>query len=357
MTHAEAMHEPSDVTGDRHETIVMLPANRRAELLRKSPDRPNRLGVAEALEDLGYRVDFLDVHAWPLNPFAGRPSLFASIDPVRAANVLFRHRRAAAVVSFYQSGVLLVLVLRKLVGFKPLVAIVDVGDDQNWKMRERIVRYCIRRADAVFTFASEQAKYLRTKYAIASVHFLPQQVDTEFYSPGQVPSEDFILSVGGDVSRDFETLKRATGDLDARVVVRTPMDVRPWNHGVSVVRERLSDLALRELYRRARLVVLPLHDMLHPGGITTLLEAFACGKAVVASNSRGIRDYLRHDENCLTVPCGDAGALNSAVARLMDDEALTKRLGVNARSYAEMELSQPCHAQRLAAAIRCIKNP
>jgi glycosyltransferase involved in cell wall biosynthesis len=341
---------------NRPEVIAMLPSNRRHDLLRKGPDFANRMGVAEALETLGFRVEFLDVHAWPLNPLAGRPSLFSSIDPLRAADVLVRRRNAMAVVSYYQSGVLLVLALRRLLGFKPLVVIIDIGDDRNWRVRERIVRFCIARADAVFTFASAQAEYLRKKFGTEAVRFLPQQVDTGFYSPGTVAEEDFILAVGGDISRDFETLKRAAFDQEFPIVLRTSLvtEDRVRFPNVSVVRDRLSDGGLRDLYRRAKIVVLPLHDMLHPGGITTLLEAFACGKAVVAGDSRGIRDYLHHEDNCLVVPCGDADAMQCAVRRLMTDGSLRARLGHNARAYAEAELSQPCHARRLADAIRSL---
>jgi glycosyltransferase involved in cell wall biosynthesis len=337
--------------------IAMLPANRRHDLLRKGPDFANRMGVAEALETLGFRVEFLDVHVWPLNPLAGKPSLFSSIDPLRAADVLLRRRRALAVVSYFQSGALLVLALRRLLGFKPLVVIVDIGDDQNWRAREKIVRFCIARADAVFTFAGAQAEYLRKKYDTDTVRFLPQQADTGFFSPGADAAEDFVLSVGGDISRDFETLKRAVFDQGFPIVLRTSLVVedRARFPNVTVVRDRLSDSGLRDLYRRAKIVVLPLHDMLHPGGITTLLEAFACGKAVVAGDSRGIRDYLRHEDNCLVVPCGDAQALQNAVRRLMNEDGLRAFLGHNARAYAEAELSQPCHAKRLAAAIRSLR--
>jgi glycosyltransferase involved in cell wall biosynthesis len=342
----------------RPEVIAMLPSNRRHVLLRKGPDFANRMGVAEALETLGFQVEFLDVHPWPLNPLAGRPSLFSSIDPLRAAEVLVRRRNAMAVVSYYQSGVLLVLALRRLLGFKPLVVIIDIGDDRNWRVRERIVRFCIARADAVFTFASAQAAYLRKKYNTEAIHFLPQQVDTCFYSPGTQAAEDFVLAVGGDISRDFETLGRAIFGQEFPVVLRTSlvMEDRDRFPNVSVVRDRLSDSGLRDLYRRAKIVTLPLHDTLHPGGITTLLEAFACGKAMVAGDSRGIRDYLRHENNCLVVPCGDADAMQSAVRRLMNDDGLRERLGRNARAYAEAELSQPCHAKRLAEAIRSLRT-
>ncbi len=311
----------------------------------------NRLGVPQALEKLGYRVAFLDVHGKPLNPLAGRHSLFSSIDPLRAASVLFRHRKAVAVISYYQSGALLTLALRRLLCFKPKVVIVDIGDDINWPIRARIVEFCIARADAVFTFASEQATYLRKKYHAENVHFLRQQVDTNFFSPETEEEGDYLLSVGGDVSRDYETLKEGVFGLGIPVVLRTHLLGPDCTPNVTVITERQSDAQLRDLYRRAKIVVLPLKDMLHPGGITTLLEAFSCGKPLVVSNSRGVRDYLRDGENCLVVPCGDPAALRAAVARLTSDPELRVRLGRGARAYAEKELSQERHAQKLADAI------
>jgi glycosyltransferase involved in cell wall biosynthesis len=338
--------------------IVLLPSNRQEEMLRASGETLNRLGVPQALEQLGFRVAFLDVHAKPWNPLAGRPSLFSSIDPLRACDVLFRHRRALAIISYYQSGVLLVLALRRLLGFKPKVAIIDIGDDVGWRVRARIVEYCIARADAVFTFASEQASYLRRKYGTANVHFLRQQVDTTFFSPGAEEKGNYLLSVGGDVSRDYGTLQQAVFELGLPIVLRTNLvRVDPVRHPhIKVITERQSDAQLRDLYRGARIVVLPLKDMLHPGGITTLLEAFACGNAVVVSNSRGVRDYLRDGENCLVVPSEDPAALRAAVERLLADSALRERLGRGARAYAQAELSQERHAERLAGEIRRLGN-
>ncbi len=334
--------------------IDLLPSNRQAEMLRASGETLNRLGVPQALERLGFRVAFLDVHTKPWNPLAGHPSLFSSIDPLRACDVLFHHRKALAIISYYQSGVLLVLALRRLLGFRPKVAIIDIGDDVGWRVRARIVEFCIARADAVFTFASEQALYLRHKYRTDNVHFLRQQVDTLFFAPDTAEEGDYLLSVCGDVSRDYATLKQAVFDSGMPIVLRTNL-VQPeptrYPH-VKVIAERQSDAQLRELYRRAKIVVLPLKDMLHPGGITTLLEAFACGNAVVVSDSRGVRDYLRDGENCLVVPCEDPVALRSATERLLADSALRARLGRGARAYAESELSQDRHAQRLAGAIR-----
>lgn len=326
--------------------ILLLPSNR----LQKPGAPPPKFGIADALVRAGFEAEVLDVNAAPRNPAARKPSLYASIDPWRAFTVLLFRRKAKAVVSYYQSGALLILALRRLFAFKPKVVIVDIGDVTNWPMRARIVSYCIVRADAVFCFAADQAEDLRRRYPRATIRVLPQQIDTELFRPGSEEG-DYLLSVGDDISRDYETLANAVFDLGVPVTLRTGKAI---HHKAVTVAPRGSDADLIALYRGAKIVVVPLHDMCHPGGISTLLEAFACGNAVVACSARGIRDYLHHEENCLTVPCGDAEALRSAVVRLLGDDALRTRLGRAARHYAETELSQDRYARRLSAAIAAL---
>jgi len=69
-------------------------------------------------------------------------------------------------------------------------------------------------------------------------------------------------------------------------------------------------------------------------GITNL-EAAACATPVVASNSPGIRESVRHDETGFLVPHGDAVAMASAMDRLAASRDLVERFGRSARVFAE----------------------
>ncbi len=57
-----------------------------------------------------------------------------------------------------------------------------------------------------------------------------------------------------------------------------------------------------------------------------LLEALAAGAPVVASAVGGNLEVIRHGDNGLLVPAGDAAALAATLARLLDDAALRQRL-------------------------------
>lgn len=62
-----------------------------------------------------------------------------------------------------------------------------------------------------------------------------------------------------------------------------------------------------------------------------LFEYMAAGRAVVTSNVGAIPEVLRHEENALLVSPGSVAELVGAITRLLNDNALTQRLGAAAR--------------------------
>jgi glycosyltransferase involved in cell wall biosynthesis len=83
---------------------------------------------------------------------------------------------------------------------------------------------------------------------------------------------------------------------------------------------------LGELYRNSNLFV---SASWAEGFGLPPLEAMACGTPVVLTNSRGVLDYARPNENCLMVPPRNPGALAEAMLRVLIDEELSDRLRAN----------------------------
>jgi glycosyltransferase involved in cell wall biosynthesis len=65
------------------------------------------------------------------------------------------------------------------------------------------------------------------------------------------------------------------------------------------------------------------------------VEAAACGTPVLASDSPGLRETVRHAETGFLVPHGDWRALADRMLALAGDPALVERLGRAARAFAE----------------------
>lgn len=93
-----------------------------------------------------------------------------------------------------------------------------------------------------------------------------------------------------------------------------------------------SDIAA--LYQRSHIAVLPSY---REGLPKSLVEAAACGLAVVTTDVPGCRDAIEPGISGLLVPAHDAKALADAVVRLASDPVLRRQMGVAGRQLAEQE--------------------
>jgi glycosyltransferase involved in cell wall biosynthesis len=93
---------------------------------------------------------------------------------------------------------------------------------------------------------------------------------------------------------------------------------------------------IREVWARANFAVLASR---REGLPKSLLEAAACGRAMVATDAPGCREIAIAGETALTVPVDDAAALADAMATLAGDAAMRERFAVNARALVERKFS------------------
>lgn len=78
-----------------------------------------------------------------------------------------------------------------------------------------------------------------------------------------------------------------------------------------------------------------------------MLEAGACGRAVIASRHGGIVDVIQDGENGLLVSEGDTAGLAQAMLRLAASKDLAYELGQNAREVIQSKFQQTSYHRRL----------
>ena len=105
--------------------------------------------------------------------------------------------------------------------------------------------------------------------------------------------------------------------------------------GVAAAVEFLGFLPRAEKVRRMQEAWVVVQPSPKEGWGLTVVEAGACGTAVVAADSPGLRDSVRRDETGLLVPFGDDARLADALARVLADPALRARLATAGRHWAE----------------------
>ncbi len=99
-----------------------------------------------------------------------------------------------------------------------------------------------------------------------------------------------------------------------------------------------------EYFRKFRIFVLPSQS---EGLSNSLLEAMACGCAVVASRVGGSKEIIRHGENGMLFDLGDADQLASTLKLLLGEEDLCRRLGEAAARTIRQQFSLSASAKRL----------
>ena len=161
---------------------------------------------------------------------------------------------------------------------------------------------------------------------------------TEDIPPG-LPKEEFLLFVG-ELSRDkgLPTLLRAYESLGRKrpplllVGRRTPDTPTHLPDGVEMCAEWPHDHVMTA-FRRCLFAVLP--SICLDACPTTVLEAMASGRPVVATTTGGIVDIIADGENGLLVPPSDECKLAAAMARLLNDDYLRARLAAGAQERAQ----------------------
>ena len=92
-----------------------------------------------------------------------------------------------------------------------------------------------------------------------------------------------------------------------------------------------------QVFAQSHIVCLP--STYGEGVPKVLIEAAACGRAIVTTDTPGCRDITRHNENGLLVPPHDTDALVAALEKLIDDAKLRQQMGANGRNLAKREFS------------------
>jgi len=111
---------------------------------------------------------------------------------------------------------------------------------------------------------------------------------------------------------------------------------------------------VRRVWAQSHLAALPSR---REGLPKSLLEAAACGRAMVATDVPGCREIVRPGVTGLLVPADDAAALADAIAQMMRDSALRADYARNARQIAVDEFSSAHVARAIVALYARMQAP
>ena len=154
--------------------------------------------------------------------------------------------------------------------------------------------------------------------------FIEHGIDTEFWTVGNEKRDNALSVVNDWPNRDwccgFNLWRQTSGGLPVKVFGKSP--------GLSVPAE--STEHLREIYQKSKIFY---NTSLHSPVPTVLLEAMACGCAIVSTATCMIPEIIQHGVNGLI--SNDPKELRTYLEMLLNNDAIAKKLGENARKTIE----------------------
>ena len=118
-------------------------------------------------------------------------------------------------------------------------------------------------------------------------------MDANFWvAKDNVLNNKYVLAIGNDKARDWETLIKSWDDTFPFLKIITSFPVKIKKNNIEVIRgnwhaEILSDVEMRNLYNNSEFVI-PSKANLPAFGRKHLVASQSCSKAVIISNIKGI---------------------------------------------------------------------
>ncbi len=197
------------------------------------------------------------------------------------------------------------------------------------------------------------------------VTVIPNFVDVEQWTPGDGDGDgDYVLFTGRlSNEKGVETLVRAMSglpEIPLKIVGSGMVEANARQLARELGADNVefmgfkSEKEVRRLVRGSRFICTP--SEWYENAPMTVLEAFACGKAAVASRIGGIPEMVRDGETGLLTEPGNAGELQDTIARLWADPGLAREMGAAARRLVETEYSPDSHYDKIINTYQQVKR-
>jgi glycosyltransferase involved in cell wall biosynthesis len=196
------------------------------------------------------------------------------------------------------------------------------------------------------SWAAEQtAKHSRTIFRPRRIHVITNGVDLDRFSPQDHPQRGYILAVGSLFPRKrWDRLIQAVALLASNGICPEVMHV-----GSGPLRGELEAMTkslhvghlIRFLGARQDIAALLsdaaflVHTAEDEGCPNVVLEAMACGRAVVATDAGDVPHLIDDGKTGFVVPREDEAALTNRITTLLTDRELCRRMGEAGRIKAE----------------------
>lgn len=263
---------------------------------------------------------------------------------------LFRSRRFDVVHSFLIDSNPYAFLAARLARVPAFIASNRNSDFPRTALRAAVDGWVFRHASFVVVNARAVEAFTAQRFTVPRERFrlIYNGVDLETFRPSQ-PTTGLAAAIGTVGSLFPKKAPELFAEVASAIRARFPgirclhlgdgpmRDGLKARYGADVEFRSVSDSVERFLGELDVFVLTSRRE----GCPNVLLEAMACGRAVVATDAGAVSEIVREGVNGYVVPLGDREALVDRVSTLVADGALRARLGIAARAEVERRFAMP----------------
>lgn len=329
----------------------------------------SRLGLALALKENGHEVILLSPYdefaryledagfRWVNLPLKPRgKNIFRELYSILFMVFFYLREKPNLVNHFTPKGVIYGSIAARLAGIKPIFnTITGLGvvfsEQSDSRLRKFVtILYKIALVDTTIIFQNKDNHRLFLDLRIGSAHryhlISGSGVDMNRFKSSPEPDGIPVIILPSRLVEEkgiryFVEASRILKlqEVEARfVLVGKPEDDQPTSIPLAEITDWVNEGVIEwwgwhddmsKIYPLSHIVCLPTYYM--EGIPKSLLEAGACGRALIATDVPGCREVIRDGENGTLVKPRDARSLANAIEKLVKDAELRKRMGEESR--------------------------
>lgn len=221
------------------------------------------------------------------------------------------------------------------------------------KLRDKVLIFILNNIDVFFCLGEGEYKHIVKEYKNyeAKFKFINFGIDTDFWSDKEIYKKnerDFILFIGNDLNRDFQFLVELINTMPNQKfkVLSSRLNCNDFiNKNVEVINgiwweNTISDEEIKNLYKHAKLTILPLIDTLQPSGQSVALQSMSMGTPVLITKTQGFWDEeIKSDKHIFFADQNTLTSWKELIQNILSNPSLLVEVSSNSKEIIKNKYS------------------
>ena len=223
------------------------------------------------------------------------------------------------------------------------------------------IKYFLKTVDFIVFTSKTEHEVISKIFTKFNSKFVHQSfcIDTDFWVTELIDSKEKngILFIGNDLNRDFSgaiDIARRLPNIEFKFVTSQIKKSRELPENITLIKGNwneniLSDEDIKDLYKKSRLVFLPIRDTLVASGQSVAMQSMATGTPVMISKTSGFWDFdnFINDTNIFLLEDNSINSWTNKINEVYENYDLLDKLSANGQELIRNKFNLNKFSERL----------